>query len=1030
MMSWILFIMFSGFAENAYATSEDMDLEQQIIKSEQSNASEQIIEDVQIVESEQCIESQQISYEMDVELSEKQDTFDIVFRGDVEEKISQLKVAVWSKVNDQDDLLWYLAERKEDNTWKTSGTICNHGNSTGLYYFHAYGVCDGVNQFLTAQKVTVEGISNSDELIVDKNQKEGKIRINTGSIVSPAGIKEVNIAVWSDKNGQDDLKWYSGILNNDNQWYTEIDCAFHGYDTGVYIIHVYVRDNRGVHTYLTGIRTEIYYDYSNSLLEATTNDSYTEMEMVLKNIELAANSRLEVAVWSDVNGQDDLKWYALSKDGMDWKNSFRISNHKNSLGIYHMHVYLKTKSGMQYITGSSMQIKGVSAEEIKVLSCDREKGFMEMQVVGVGTITEIVSMEIAVWNVKDGQNDLHWYEAKEEDKWIVRIPLKNHQFEYGTYNIHAYAIDARGINQCIKTFNYQYQIDMTIDASVSELQDKIEVTIETEKIPVGIQTIKFAVWSEVNGQDDLRWYEFKESNTKNVYIDAHKHSIGTYIIHVYVKTNAGSEVYVTGKRVEIQGNSCDGVKVTEYDEEKGTFHIAVENVMSPGTINEVRFAVWTKNKGQDDLVIYRGNSTDDLWSVEVDTYNHNYESGIYYIHVYAVDSRKVDNFIGGIEYEFQQDLKNVSLDIVNNTSNNTFDATLSHGKIGKNIVEVQFAVWSNVNGQDDLKWYKAEQIMDNQWSKTIQIGNHKNNSGIYHIHAYGIDKKGERYCLKTNQSIIMYNFQPSIITKEFEIEGISKEYQFLLISDSHVIVVNEKDSTDEKELGTSRIKYFINKNGMTSEEQFPYWINYANEHKMDGFLLLGDIIDYPSKNNVDYLKENLNNVNSSYVYALGNHDWVYPWNESTEEYRYLFEEITGSLSGNYYVEYEELVMLAIDDSTYQVNENAVQVTEEAFAIGKPVVLMMHIPLQTDSLLEKSLNGWKEALVIGPDGHQPNEITQQFIDKVLAENSPVRLILSGHVHMEDVSMVNDRITQYVANISATSSGVKLHINNKS
>ena len=48
------------------------------------------------------------------------------------------------------------------------------------------------------------------------------------------------------------------------------------------------------------------------------------------------------------------------------------------------------------------------------------------------------SLRFAVWGQQDGQNDLHWYQAKQQNgRWVAEVPLTNHQ-ETGTYMVHVY----------------------------------------------------------------------------------------------------------------------------------------------------------------------------------------------------------------------------------------------------------------------------------------------------------------------------------------------------------------------------------------------------------------------------------------------------------------------------------------------------------------------------------------------------------------------------------------------------------------
>ena len=45
-------------------------------------------------------------------------------------------------------------------------------------------------------------------------------------------------------------------------------------------------------------------------------------------------------------------------------------------------------------------------------------------------------------------------------------------------------------------------------------------------------------------------------------------------------------------------------------------------------------------------------------------------------------------------------------------------------------------------------------------------------------------------------------------------------------------------------------------------------------------------------------------------------------------------------------------------------------------------------------------------------YQPNETTQEFIDMVLAEDSPVASVFAGHLHFKYTVPLTDKITEYV------------------
>ena len=74
------------------------------------------------------------------------------------------------------------------------------------------------------------------------------------------------------------------------------------------------------------------------------------------------------------------------------------------------------------------------------------------------------------------------------------------------------------------------------------------------------------------------------------------------------------------------------------------------------------------------------------------------------------------------------------LDVQLNAEESAGNLTLKYLK-QESDADVRFAVWSQTGGQDDLKWYHAEK-QSGKWAASFQIKNHKNDTGIYYIHAY------------------------------------------------------------------------------------------------------------------------------------------------------------------------------------------------------------------------------------------------------------------------------------------------------
>ncbi len=67
------------------------------------------------------------------------------------------------------------------------------------------------------------------------------------------------------------------------------------------------------------------------------------------------------------------------------------------------------------------------------------------------------------------------------------------------------------------------------------------------------------------------------------------------------------------------------------------------------------------------------------------------------------------------------------------TENTDYEAALTGAKV-KNAKQIYFAVWSAVNGQDDLRWLKADETNDG-YAADIKISDF-NGSGDYNVHCY------------------------------------------------------------------------------------------------------------------------------------------------------------------------------------------------------------------------------------------------------------------------------------------------------
>lgn len=270
------------------------------------------------------------------------------------------------------------------------------------------------------------------------------------------------------------------------------------------------------------------------------------------------------------------------------------------------------------------------------------------------------------------------------------------------------------------------------------------------------------------------------------------------------------------------------------------------------------------------------------------------------------------------------------------------------------------------------------------------------------------------------------------------VEGLEKDYTFLFLTDTHVIIPNEDASPQEAENEAARMPMFVPESGISSAEQFPEWVRYANEEKVDAVLLGGDVIDTPSPSNLEWLAGQLAGLDMPYLYVNGNHDWTYPWEYMTqwgqETYLPLLQPLMGGNTAIHSLDLGELVLVGIDDSSNQVNEEVFPAYEEILREGRPMVVVAHVPFMTQSVLGKAKEVWSSPVVIGAGnygGVYPNDTSEKFVSLTTAADSPVELVLAGHVHFYDKDVIEGErnVLQLVGGPGFQGQAILIHMTGK-
>lgn len=268
-------------------------------------------------------------------------------------------------------------------------------------------------------------------------------------------------------------------------------------------------------------------------------------------------------------------------------------------------------------------------------------------------------------------------------------------------------------------------------------------------------------------------------------------------------------------------------------------------------------------------------------------------------------------------------------------------------------------------------------------------------------------------------------------TEEIIIPGVKGEYEFLFLTDMHIAIKTRQEIGG---LGDAddRMLAFVNAEGVKSSEQFSQWITYANHNKVDAVLMNGDMIDYYSDANEAYLCETIQGLEMPYLFTLGNHELYSPWEEeitADADIYGLFKEKNPAFQ---MVEYDEFLICSIDNNEYQVNPEALEGMKQAIKIGKPIILLAHVPFYTEhisDLKQASINSWGQPLIIGEGARDTTAVTREFMEMAFSEESPVVAVLAGDNHFYFKGQLTEKVTQVVVDPSFAGNGTIIKVKGK-
>ncbi|MDU3554572.1 MAG: GBS Bsp-like repeat-containing protein [Streptococcus anginosus] len=385
-------------------------------------------------------------------------TFDVIVSGvSSPDGVREVKLPTWSNVDGQDDIIWYTAKKQADGTYKTTVKVSDHKYSTGLYNVHLYYIQDNGKIVGVAGTQVIVSLARAkgNLTIANNNPNTGTFDVIVSGVSSPYGVREVKLPTWSNVNGQDDIIWYTATRQANGTYKTTVKASDHKRSTGLYHIHLYYIQGNGKIVGIGGTTTEVSIARPKGTLTIQNKDANKgTFEVIVSNVSNPDGVReVKLPTWSNVNGQDDIIWYTATRQtNGTYKAFIKASDHKNSTGLYYIHLYYVQNNGTLIGVGGTSTNVTISAENLKptgkitIQNNNPKTGTFDVVVSNVSSPYGVREVKLPTWSSVNGQDDIIWYTAAKRSDGTYKITVKvsDHKNSTGEYNIHLYYIQNNG----------------------------------------------------------------------------------------------------------------------------------------------------------------------------------------------------------------------------------------------------------------------------------------------------------------------------------------------------------------------------------------------------------------------------------------------------------------------------------------------------------------------------------------------------------------------------------------------------------
>ena len=389
-----------------------------------------------------------VSADLTIAKSESDGTFTITAKNlQGLDGYEEVKIPFWSHANGMKDIIWYTPSRQADGSYTVTAKASDHENADGKYEAQVFYVdAKGQNKFVKKAFIDYTAPKPSADLTIAKSESDGTFTITAKNLQGLDGYEEVKIPFWSHANGMKDIIWYTPTRQADGSYTVTAKASDHENADGKYEAQVFYVDAQGQNKFVK----KAFIDYKNqsrptgTLLIQNNNKDTGTFDVIIKDVYSPKGVQtVQVPTWSDKDGQDDIRWYEATRQANgDYKVSVKASDHKNSTGKYHVHLYYIQNDGSRIgVGGTTTEVEfrnALTKTQASIKNVNATNGTYTVAVDQAPQGRQIKKISVAVWS-ESNQSNLYWYDAIPTNAHTeVNVSTINHKNLVGNYTTHVY----------------------------------------------------------------------------------------------------------------------------------------------------------------------------------------------------------------------------------------------------------------------------------------------------------------------------------------------------------------------------------------------------------------------------------------------------------------------------------------------------------------------------------------------------------------------------------------------------------------